>query len=222
MISLGRRPVAVLFDMDGTLVDSEKVWDVSLADTAAWLGGRISQQARNDMVGSNMARTVGLMHADLGVDADQESTAAFLTERTAELFSGPLPWRPGAHELLDAVTAAGIPMALVTATKRSLTTLALNTIGAHRFQAIVCGDEVQHGKPHPEPYLRAAAMLGVAPADCLVIEDSILGVTAGEAAGCSVLGVPSEVPLPEGPGRSLRDTLVGLTVDGLAQFMRPT
>jgi HAD superfamily hydrolase (TIGR01509 family) len=216
---LGRRPAAVLFDMDGTLVDSEKVWDISLADTAAWLGGRLSQHTRETMVGSNMARSISLMHADLGVDADPEASAAYLTERTAELFSRPLPWRPGAQDLLDAVTAAGVPMALVTATRRSLTTLALNTIGAHRFQAIVCGDEVEHGKPHPEPYLRAAALLGVRPADCLVIEDSVLGVTAGEAAGCSVLGVPSEVPLPAGPNRTLRDTLVGLTVEGLAQFM---
>ncbi|MCU1690561.1 MAG: family hydrolase, partial [Jatrophihabitantaceae bacterium] len=70
-------------------------------------------------------------------------------------------------------------------------------------------------------YLRAARLLGVEPADCLVIEDSVLGVTAGEAGGCSVLGVPSEVPLPAGPNRTLRDTLVGLTVEGLAQFMQP-
>jgi HAD superfamily hydrolase (TIGR01509 family) len=211
----------VLFDMDGTLVDSEKVWDVSLADTAAWLGGALSAHTRESMVGSNMARSVAMMHADLGIEADPETSAAFLTERTAELFSGPLPWRPGAQDLLEAVTAAGLPMALVTATHRRLTILALNTIGGHRFQAIVCGDEVQHGKPHPEPYLRAAALLGVAPADCLVIEDSILGVTAGEAAGCSVLGVPSEVPLPAGPNRTIRDTLVGLTITGLAEFMRP-
>lgn len=207
--------------MDGTLVDSEKVWDISLADTAAWLGGTLSQHTRESMVGSSMARSIALLHADLGVEADPEASAAYLTERTAVLFSGPLPWRPGAQDLLDAVSAAGLPMALVTATRRSLTTLALNTIGAHRFQAIVCGDEVDQGKPHPEPYLRAAALLGVEPADCLVIEDSVLGVTAGEAAGCSVLGVPSEVPLPAGPNRTLRDTLVGLTVEGLAQFMQP-
>jgi HAD superfamily hydrolase (TIGR01509 family) len=219
--SLGRRPLAVLFDMDGTLVDSEKVWDISLADTAAWLGGELSTRTRESMVGSSMGRSVAMMHAELGVEADPEASAAHLTERTAELFSGPLPWRPGAQDLLEAVTAAGIPMALVTATHRRLTTLALNTIGAHRFQAIVCGDEVEHGKPHPEPYLRAAALLRVDPADCLVIEDSVLGVTAGVSAGCSVLGVPSEVPLRDGPGRTIHSTLVGLTVDGLAQFMLP-
>lgn len=216
-----RAPAAVLFDMDGTLVDSEKVWDISLADTAAWLGGELSVKTREHMVGSSMARSVAMMHDELGIDADPEASAAYLTERTAELFSGPLPWRPGARELLDAVSAAGIPMALVTATHRRLTMLALNTIGAGRFQAIVCGDEVSRGKPHPEPYLRAADLLGVAPRDCLVIEDSVLGVRAGEAAGCSVLGVPSEVPLPPGPRRTIRSSLVGLTVEGLAQYMLP-
>lgn len=207
--------------MDGTLVDSEKVWDISLADTAAWLGGKLSVQTREDMVGSNMARSVALMHADLGITADPESSAAYLTERTAELFGGPLPWRPGAQDLLEAVADAGLPMALVTATHRRLTILALNTIGAHRFQAIVCGDEVTHGKPFPEPYLRAASLLGVAPGDCLVIEDSVLGITAGEAAGCSVLGVPSEVALPAGPNRTIRDTLVGLSVADLGHYMLP-
>jgi HAD superfamily hydrolase (TIGR01509 family) len=214
-------PAAVLFDMDGTLVDSEKIWDVSLADTAAWLGGELSEATREHLVGSSMARSVALMHDELGIEADPEASAAYLTERTAELFSGPLPWRPGARELLDAVSAAGIPMALVTATHRRLTNLALNTIGGDRFQVIVCGDEVGHGKPHPEPYLRAAALLGVDPSDCLVIEDSPLGVAAGEAAGCSVLAVPSEVPLPPGPRRTLRGSLVGLTVDGLTAYMLP-
>jgi HAD superfamily hydrolase (TIGR01509 family) len=210
---------AVLFDMDGTLIDSEKVWDVSLEDTAAWLGGRLSVAARERMVGSSMARSVAIMHEDLGIEADPQASAAFLTQRTLELFGGPLPWKDGARELLDAVAAAGIPEALVTATHRQLTNLALHTIGGERFGAIVCGDEVSRSKPDPEPYLRAAQLLGVPIRDCLVIEDSILGVTAGERAGAVVLGVPSEVPLPAAPTRFLRDSLVGLTVADLRELM---
>ena len=210
---------AVLLDMDGTLIDSEKVWDVSLDDTARWLGGQLSSRARERMVGSSMGRSVAILHDDLGVDADPEASAAFLTQRTAELFSAPLPWRPGAQELLDALAAAMIPMALVTNTHRSLTTLALNTLGAHRFGAIVCGDEVQRSKPAPEPYERAAALLGVTPWDCVVIEDSLLGLAAAEAAGAVVLGVPCDVHLPEAPTRTIRDTLAGLTIEDLRQLV---
>lgn len=211
---------AVLFDMDGTLIDSEKIWDISLQDTAVWLGGDLSAAARERMVGSSMARSVAIMHEDLGIDADPEASAAFMTERTLELFSGPMPWKPGAQELLDDVAAAGIPAALVTATHRQLTTLALNTIGAHRFGAIVCGDEVRRSKPDPEPYLRAAALLGVDPTRCVVIEDSILGVTAGERAGAAVLGVASEVPLPPAPTRTLADSLVGIDIAALRDLAR--
>ncbi|MDT4916240.1 MAG: hypothetical protein QOH89_940, partial [Pseudonocardiales bacterium] len=104
--------------MDGTLLDSEKVWDVALADTAAWLGGELSPSARRRMVGSSMGRSVAILHADLDIDADPESSAAFLTHRTADLFRTGLVWRPGARELLVALHAAGVPTALVTSTRR--------------------------------------------------------------------------------------------------------
>src|ERR687886_2311417 len=101
---MGRFLTAVLFDMDGTLLDSEKLWDVALDDLAAWLGGDLSVTARNGMVGSSLARSVAILHADLGVEADPESRACFLTDRMAELLAGELIWRPGAQEFLDAVT----------------------------------------------------------------------------------------------------------------------
>src|SRR5438552_12273733 len=104
--------------MDGTLLDSEKVWDVALADTATWLGGDLSPTARRRMVGSSMGRSVAILHSDLDVDADPESSAAYLTERTAELFRTDLVWRPGAYELLVALREEGVPAALVTSTHR--------------------------------------------------------------------------------------------------------
>src|SRR5205809_4184896 len=198
--------------MDGTLLDSEKVWDVALADLAAWLGGELSQRARVRMIGSSLARSVTILHADLGIDADPESSGAFLTERTAALFRTDLVWKPGARELLDAVHAAGLPAALVTSTHRHLTEIALDTIGRHFFAATVCGDEVRRPKPHADPYLRAAELLGVDPARCVAVEDSLLGVTAAEAAGCAVLAVPSEVPVEPAPTRTVRASLVGMTV----------
>jgi HAD superfamily hydrolase (TIGR01509 family) len=219
----GRRiaaaPAAVLFDMDGTLLDSEKVWDVALADLAAWLGGELSDTARRRMVGSSLARSVAILHSDLGIEADPESSGAYLTERTAELFAGDLVWKPGARQLLHAVHDAGVPAALVTSTHRRLTEIALDTIGREFFTVTVCGDEVRRPKPHPDPYLRAAELLAVDAAHCVAIEDSPLGITAAEAAGCAVLAVPSEVTIEPAKTRTIRTSLSGMTVADLAAMV---
>lgn len=210
---------AVLFDMDGTLLDSEKVWDVSLDDLAGWLGGVLSDSARSRMVGTPLGRSIAIMHDALGVDADPEISSAYLLARTEELFSQPLPWKPGAQELLDAVAAAGLPAALVTSTHRRLTELALRTIGADRFGAVVCGDEVPATKPAPDSYLIAARRLGVDPARCVAIEDSPVGLQAARSAGCAVVVVPSEVEIPAESGIEIRSSLVGLTVADLQELV---
>jgi HAD superfamily hydrolase (TIGR01509 family) len=208
-------PDAVLWDMDGTLVDTEKLWTVSLADTAEWLGGRLGPAAREAMVGGNMTSTLDILFADLGLAPDparQAEAVEWLSRRTAELFAAGMEWRPGAREALRTVRSAGWPTALVTNTGRALTELALDTIGREFFTASVCGDEVPHGKPAPDPYLRAAELLGVAPGRCLAVEDSPTGALAAESAGAAVLVVPCEVPVPAGPARRQRASLVGLTV----------
>jgi HAD superfamily hydrolase (TIGR01509 family) len=210
---------AVHFDMDGTLLDSEKIWDVALDDLASWLGGDLSPSARRRMVGSSLARSVAILHADLGIEADPESSAAYLTERAAELYRSDLVWKPGARELLGAVKDAGIPAALVTSTHRYLTEIALDTIGRGLFAATVCGDEVTRPKPHPDPYLQASRLLATDPAHCVAIEDSPLGVTAAEAAGCTVLAVPSEVDIDPAPTRTIRASLVGMSVADLAALL---
>jgi HAD superfamily hydrolase (TIGR01509 family) len=207
-------PSAVLWDMDGTLVDSEKLWTISIADTARWLGGEVSGAARAAMVGSNMAATLDILFDDLGLPRDPDRQAAAgeqLVERTVALFSAGMEWRPGAREALRTVRSAGWPMALVTNTERALTELALDTIGRDLFAASVCGDEVPRGKPAPDPYLRAAQLLGVDPARCLAVEDSPTGALAAERAGAAVLVVPCEMPVPAGPRRRHRDSLLGLT-----------
>ncbi len=115
---MGDELEAVFFDMDGTLLDSEKVWDIALDDLAAHLGGSLSRPARHSMVGSSLWRSVAIVHHDLGVTADETASADYLTSRTAELFHTHLTWKPGALELLNAVRAQGLPMALVTSTYR--------------------------------------------------------------------------------------------------------
>ncbi|MBN9112575.1 MAG: HAD family phosphatase [Pseudonocardia sp.] len=213
-------PAAVLLDMDGTLVDSEKLWDRSLVDTLTWLGGGpLTDEARRETVGGNLAFSIGVLLREAGVEATAarvEETAEHLLARTEELFLLGLPWRPGAQELLASIHDAGIPTALVTNTGRRLTDLALRTIGTRWFAATVCGDEVTHGKPAPDVYLRATGLLGVPAQECLAVEDSPTGAAAADAAGAVVLVVPCEVPVPDGPRRARRDTLAGLDVAGLS------
>jgi HAD superfamily hydrolase (TIGR01509 family) len=212
-------PAALLVDMDGTLLDSEKVWDVALDDLAAWLGGRLTHEARVAMIGSNLARSVGLVHADLGVQADEGASAGYLLDRAEVLFRTDLVWKPGARELLAQCREAGLPVALVTSTVRRLTEIALSTMGRELFTVSVCGDEVARPKPAPEPYLRAAELLGVAPGACVAIEDSPTGVASAEAAGCAVIAVPSETEVHPAPATWVRDSLVGLTLAELGAFV---
>lgn len=215
-------PAAVLWDMDGTLVDSEKVWTVSLRDTARWLGGELGVAAREAVVGSSMADSVHVLLDDLGLPRDRARIAATrdeLVRRTRELFAAGLEWRPGAREALHTMGAAGWPMALVTNTERGLTEVALRGIGRAHFAVTVCGDEVRRGKPEPDVYQRAAALLGVPITACVAVEDSPTGASAAERAGAAVLVVPCEVPVPEGPRRVSRSSLVGLTAGDLVEVL---
>jgi HAD superfamily hydrolase (TIGR01509 family) len=209
---------AVLWDMDGTLVDSEKLWDISLAALYAELGGRMTPEVRASMVGSSAENTIRIIHNDLGLDLDPVATAAsdrWLHDYTAELFDDGLPWCDGAQQMLEALAAEGTPMALVTNTKRALTERALNSIGREYFSATVCGDEVPRGKPAPDAYLRAAALLDLPPSACLAIEDSVTGTAAAEGAGCPVVVVPNDVAVPHGPRRRHTSSLAEVDVSGL-------
>jgi HAD superfamily hydrolase (TIGR01509 family) len=213
---------AVLWDMDGTLVDSEQIWSTSLRDLAAHLGGELSYPAREAMVGTNMPVSVRLMFTDLGLEPDPDRMAAairWLAWRASELFGGQVPLRPGAGDALAAVRAAGVPCALVTNTERRLAELALNSLGRANFEATVCGDEVARGKPAPDVYLRAAELLGVPISATVAVEDSPTGVASAVAAGCTVLVVSGVVPVPPGERRSFRNSLVGLTPQELSTLL---
>jgi HAD superfamily hydrolase (TIGR01509 family) len=206
-----QRPAAVLFDMDGTLVDSEKVWEVALHELAARAGGTLSPAARVAMIGSSMANSMRILREDLAQpDRPEAPDVAWLTDRVIELFGAGLIWRPGALELLLAVRVAGLPTALVTSTGRRLVEVALDTLGRENFDVVVCGDEVRVPKPDPEPYRTAARLLGVPIAECVAIEDSPAGVASAVASGAAVLAVPAELELPPTDGVHLRSTLVGV------------
>ncbi|MFE6613867.1 HAD family hydrolase [Amycolatopsis sp. NPDC057786] len=214
---------AVLWDMDGTLVDSEKLWDVALYEAVESLGGTLAEEQRLSLVGSNMDDTAAFLLEVCGRPVTPESIAEmgeWIRRRTANLFDGPLPWRPGAQELLELLRANGVPMALVTSTERPLTELALNTIGREYFAATVCGDEVDGlNKPDARPYQLAAELLGVPASRCVAIEDSPPGAASAAAAGCTVVVIPNDVEVEPGERRVFRSSLVGLDVPALTALL---
>ncbi|WP_133852628.1 HAD family hydrolase [Labedaea rhizosphaerae] len=209
--------------MDGTLVDSEKLWDIPLFEITRELGGELSAETRAAMVGSNIPTTLDLIFAEVGVTptpSQRREITERIDRRMLELFVDGLEWRPGAQEALKAVRATGVPMALVTSTERALTDVALATIGRDLFDVTVCGDEVDgRHKPQPEPYLRASRMLDVDPAACVAVEDSPTGIAAATGAGCAVLAIPCEVPIEPAQGRVVRDSLVGVDLTVLADVL---
>ncbi|MFF3852471.1 HAD family hydrolase [Micromonospora sp. NPDC002575] len=210
----------MLFDMDGTLVDSEKLWDVALRELAAEYGATLSDAGRKALIGTSMADAMRILHDDLGQPhRDPLVSAAWIDARILELFRTGLRWRPGALALLRAVRAAGIPTALVTSSGRPLVEVALDTLGRDSFDAVVCGDEVGAAKPHPEPYLTAARLLGVPIARCVAIEDSPTGVASALAAGAAVLAVPVEVPIAPADGVHQLDSLTGADLELLAALL---
>ena len=184
---------AVLWDMDGLLVDSEPLWTLAEVELAALLGGSWDDEIKARVVGTRLDVAVPTILRHYGVadtPAQVAETSAWLLQRMVDLFSHTSALMPGAGELLRELTAQGVRLALVSSSYRVLVDAVLAR-GLGPFELTLAGDEVVHGKPHPEPYLTAAARLGVDPTRCVVLEDSPSGVAAGEAAGCAVVAVPS-------------------------------
>jgi HAD superfamily hydrolase (TIGR01509 family) len=220
------RLLAVLFDMDGTLVETEQYWGEAMAALAGQLGGRMSAAARERTVGTSMRFAMNVLYDDLGVHRSEQqyrADARWVEERTRELMAAGSHWRPGARTLVEEVVASGLPTAMVTTTPRRLASVVLahlaDDLGGDPFRVTVCGDEVPARKPDPAPYRQAMTALGVDPAGCVVIEDSVAGVTSGLVAGAAVLGVPSLQPLVPEPGLTLRSSLVGVGLDDLAAVL---
>src|SRR5579875_102682 len=209
----GRARLAVLFDMDGLLIDSEPLWLQAETAVMARLGSAWTPADQMALLGGSLDRTVRYLLAKAARPAPPEAVGEWLMREIAERVRREgVPLRPGAAELLAGVDRAGLPRALVTSSERGFMEAVLDSTGL-RFDALVCADDVAVTKPDPEPYLLAAKLLGVPPPDCVALEDSPNGVASAQAAGCRVIAVPSLVPIPPAPGRLVVGSLLDLRAD---------
>jgi HAD superfamily hydrolase (TIGR01509 family) len=206
---------AVFFDMDGLLVDTEKVWYDVESEVVERLGGTWGPDHQEELVGGSLPTTVAYMLKVTGASVPPAEVAAWMLDGMSRRLAGGVELMPGAAGLLTEVRASGVPMGLVTSSARVIADLVLDAIGRDRFDVVVNGDDVARTKPDPEPYLRAARLLAVEPSRCAVLEDSPNGVTAATAAGCRVVAVPSLLPIPPAPGRLIVGSLREITVDRL-------
>jgi HAD superfamily hydrolase (TIGR01509 family) len=207
---------AVLWDMDGLMVDSEPLWTAAEVELARSLGGTWDDEVKARIVGTRLDVAVPTILAYFGVEPTAErvaETADWLLARMVELFTlDDLPLLPGVRPLLAALADEQVPMALVSSSYRVLVDAVLAG-GLGPFDVTLAGDEVAQGKPAPDPYLLAAARLGVDAVRCVVLEDSPAGVASGEAAGCAVVAVPSVAGVDLAPTRRrlVLPTLAGLS-----------
>ncbi|HVT22465.1 MAG TPA: HAD family phosphatase [Mycobacteriales bacterium] len=209
---------AVLFDMDGLLVDSEPLWTIGEIELAERLGGSWSDEIKTAIIGTRLdtaIRTVLEWYGAPQGPADVDAAMAFLLNRMVELYHSQLPLMPGAVELIDAARDAGLLTALVSSSYRVLVDAVLDGVGRDRFDITLAGDEVTHAKPDPEPYVVACERLGVRPAEAVVLEDAMSGVKSAEAAGCKVIAVPWIAPIDPAPGRHVVPTLNDVDLDWL-------
>jgi HAD superfamily hydrolase (TIGR01509 family) len=208
--SAGPRPVAVLWDLDGTLVDSEPYWFEAEFELVAEHGGRWSTEQALAMVGNDLRRSAATLR-EAGVDLEQAVLIEALLDKVVARVEQRTPWQPGAVELLTDLRAHGVPCGLVTSAYRRFADPVLAALPLDTFDVVVTGDTVRRGKPDPEPYLTALERLGVPATDTVAIEDSETGTRSAEAAGCTVLVVPQAVPVAPGPRRVFRESLDTLT-----------
>ena len=208
-------PAAVLWDMDGTLLDSEPYWMKSEGSIAKANNSNWTEQDGLSLVGMSLYDSSKIIKERVGSDLEPEQIIQKLTDDVSAQLKQEIYWRPGARELLLLLRKKKVKTALVTMSMRRMAKQVADSIGFDAFDVIVAGDDVRHGKPHPEPYLKAAELLGVKPEDCVAFEDSLTGLRSAEAANTNAVGVKNIVEIPMEPGRILWPTLEGVTMADL-------
>src|SRR5450759_2981076 len=203
-------PAAVMWDMDGTLVDTEPYWIAEEHALVEAHGGVWPDEHAHQLCGNDLMVSAEYSRAHSPVELTPVELVHALLAGVVARVKEHVPWRPGARELLESLVAHGVPCALVTMSWESLATAVVNNLPNDSFAAVITGDVVLHGKPHPEPYLHAARVLGVDLATCIAIEDSPPGVASAVAAGIPTIAIPHHVKVPETVGAVQISTLAGL------------
>jgi len=204
--------------MDGTLVDTEPYWMAAEHALVEEHGGLWTDEHAHQLVGNDLLVSADYIRANSPIELTSLEVVHELLARVVASVQKHVPWRPGARELLEGLVAQGVPCALVTMSWESLASAVVSSLPSGSFAAVVTGDAVQHGKPHPEPYLLAARLLGVDLGACVAIEDSPPGVASAVAAGIPTIAVPHHVDVPETVGAVQVSTLVGLAPSDLVRL----
>ncbi|MFG6401329.1 HAD family hydrolase [Microbacterium sp. P04] len=213
-------PAAVLWDMDGTLVDTEPYWMAAETPLVESFGGTWSHEQALGLVGLGLEDSARIFQ-NAGVRLAVHEIIDHLTDEVMRrLAETGVPFRPGARELLAELKAAGVPTALVTMSMRRMADHVVNLMDFDAFDLVVAGDDVERPKPFPDPYLQACAALGVDPLDTIAIEDSPNGLRSAVASGAVSLGVPLMLPLEGVGAHALWPTLEGRTLDDLIALHR--
>ena len=211
-------PAAVLWDMDGTLIDSEPYWMKSEGAFAKANNTIWTEQDGLSLVGMSLYDSSKIIKERVGSDLEPEQIIEKLTDEVTAQLKQEIFWRPGAKELLLLLRKKKIKTALVTMSMHRMAKQVADSIGFDAFDVIVAGDDVRHGKPHPEPYLKAAELLREKPEDCVAFEDSLTGLRSAEAANTKAVGVKNIVEIPMEPGRILWPSLEGVTIADLRRL----
>lgn len=199
---------AVVFDLDGVLVDSEHVWDAARMELAAERGRSWPEQASRDMMGMSSLEWSRYMHDVVGLPEPPEEISAEVVRRLEEIYRRELPLIDGAIEAVERL-AERWPLGLASSSNRELIDLVLDLSGLTRcFRVTVSSEEVPRGKPAPDVYLETARRLGVSPARCAAVEDSENGIRSAKAAGMSVLAIPNRVYPPADDALALADDVL--------------
>lgn len=205
--------------MDGTLVDTEPYWISSETDLVESFGSTWTYEDAMTLVGSGLWESARVLQSH-GVAMAEDDIVAHLTSRVQDrLARDGIPFRPGARELLEELRNLGVKTALVTMSVRSMAEQVVGNLGFDGFDLLVTGDEVEHPKPHPQPYLRAAELLGVSITECVAIEDSRAGLASAVASGAISVAVPHAVSIAAAPTHTIWPTLAGRTSTDLAALV---